>query len=89
MIDLLDHPYETDLYCQGDIAQESVLQDFAAEVIGKYGHVDFLINNALPLFKGIRDCTYDEFNYALRVGVSAPFIEITARILHPMRLKTG
>ena len=35
--------------------------------------MDYLINNALPLMKGIDDCTYDEFNYALRVGVTAPF----------------
>ena len=38
-----------------------------------YGHVDFLINNALPLMKGISECTYEEFQYALAVGVTAPF----------------
>ena len=35
--------------------------------------MDYLINNALPLMKGIDTCTYEEFNYALRVGVTAPF----------------
>ena len=35
--------------------------------------MDYLINNALPLMKGLDTCTYEEFNYALRVGVSAPF----------------
>ena len=35
--------------------------------------MDYLINNALPLFKGIDKCTFDEFRYALDVGVTAPF----------------
>jgi NAD(P)-dependent dehydrogenase (short-subunit alcohol dehydrogenase family) len=42
-------------------------------VIRKYGHIDYLINNAKPLMKGIEDCTYEEFTYALNVGVTAPF----------------
>jgi len=50
-----------------------VLECFAKYVIGQYGHVDFLINNALPLMKGIDECSYEEFQYALRVGVTAPF----------------
>ena len=57
----------------GDLADQTVLEDFARKVLADYGHVDYLINNALPLMKGIDDCTYDEFNYALRVGVTAPF----------------
>ena len=35
--------------------------------------VDYLINNALPLMKGIEECSYEEFNYALKVGITAPF----------------
>ena len=62
-----------DYYCRGDISQEETLRSFAEEVILKYGRIDYLINNALPLFKGIDDCSYEEFNYALRVGVTAPF----------------
>ena len=57
----------------GDIADKRVLEQFAKEVIGKYGHVDFLINNALPLMRGIDDCSFEEFQYALSVGVTAPF----------------
>ena len=67
-IDLLDNPYFV-----GDIADETTLVRFAEKVIGDYGRVDCLINNAKPDFKGINDCTWEEFNYALRVGVSAPF----------------
>ena len=60
-------------YFVGDLADQTVLEDFARKVIADYGHVDFLVNNALPLMKGIDTCTYEEFNYALRVGVTAPF----------------
>jgi NAD(P)-dependent dehydrogenase (short-subunit alcohol dehydrogenase family) len=31
------------------------------------------VNNALPLMKGIDECSYEEFGYALAVGVTAPF----------------
>ena len=57
----------------GDISDKKVLETFAQEVIGRHGHIDYLINNALPLMKGIEDCTYEEFQYALAVGVTAPF----------------
>lgn len=68
VIDLLPNDYFV-----GDLADQTLLEDFARKVLADYGHVDYLINNALPLMKGIDDCTYDEFNYALRVGVTAPF----------------
>ena len=57
----------------GDIADKQVLERFVKGVIGQYNHVDFLINNALPLMKGIDECSYEEFQYALSVGVTAPF----------------
>ena len=57
----------------GDIADRETLERFAAKVAGEYGHVDFLVNNALPLMKGIDECSYEEFQYALSVGVTAPF----------------
>ena len=57
----------------GDIADKQVLEQFANKVIGEHGHVDYLINNALPLMKGIDECTYEEFQYAMSVGVTAPF----------------
>lgn len=68
VIDLLPNDYFV-----GDLADQTVLEDFARKVISDYGHVDYLVNNALPLMKGIDSCTYEEFNYALRVGVTAPF----------------
>lgn len=60
-------------YYVGDLADQAVLEDFARKVLADYGHLDFLINNALPLMKGIDQCSYEEFDYALRVGVTAPF----------------
>jgi NAD(P)-dependent dehydrogenase (short-subunit alcohol dehydrogenase family) len=57
----------------GDIADKAVLEAFASEVIEKYGRVDVLVNNALPVMRGIDECSYEEFSYALAVGVTAPF----------------
>ena len=57
----------------GDISQPSVLEAFAKDVIEKYGKVDYLINNAMPITRGIENCTFEEFQYALNVGVTAPF----------------
>ena len=60
-------------YFVGDLANKDVLERFAKEVIAKHGHVDYLVNNALPLMKGLAECSYEEFQYALNVGVTAPF----------------
>lgn len=60
-------------YFTGDLAEEETLKRFAKQVIKDHGRVDYLINNAIPLMKGISECSYEEFNYALRVGVTAPF----------------
>ena len=60
-------------YFVGDLADQAVLEAFARKVIDQYGRVDYLIHNAKPLTRGIQDCSYAEFNYALRVGITAPF----------------
>ena len=57
----------------GDISKKEVLEAFAGEVVGKYGKVDYIVNNAMPLMRGIDECTWEEFQYALTVGVTAPF----------------
>ncbi|MBR2914104.1 MAG: SDR family oxidoreductase [Oscillospiraceae bacterium] len=57
----------------GDIADQQTLETFAQSVLSQHGKIDFLINNALPIMKGINECTYEEFQYALAVGVTAPF----------------
>lgn len=57
----------------GDISRKEVLERFAGEVIRKYGKVDCIVNNAIPLMKGMDECTWEEFQYAMTVGVTAPF----------------
>ena len=57
----------------GDIADKTVLENFAAQVLAESGHIDILVNNALPIMRGIDSCTYEEFSYAMAVGVTAPF----------------
>ena len=57
----------------GDIGDKKVLEAFAENVIRKHGRIDYLINNAPPLMKGIDTCSYEDFSYALAAGVTAPF----------------
>ena len=57
----------------GDIGSQAVLEAFAREIIKKYGRVDVLVNNAPPPFVGIDSCSYEQFQNALAVGVTAPF----------------
>ena len=57
----------------GDLSNKNAIEEFTKLVIEKYGKVDFIVNNALPLMKGIDECSYEEFEYALKVGVTAPF----------------
>ena len=60
-------------YFVGDVSDKDTLERFAQKVISQYGHIDYLVNNAIPLFRGISEATYEEFEYALKVGVTAPF----------------
>ncbi len=57
----------------GDVSDKSTLEEFVSFVVSKSGHVDYLVNNALPVVRGINECSYEEFQYALEVGVTAPF----------------
>lgn len=57
----------------GDISRQEVLEAFAADVLSRHNQVDVIVNNALPIMRGIDECTYEEFQYALSVGVTAPF----------------
>lgn len=58
----------------GDIADEETLIKFHKKVISEYGKIDFLVNNAMLSKGGIFNCSWEDFNYTLRVGVSAPFM---------------
>lgn len=68
VIDLLDNDYFV-----GDLADKETLERFSAKVISDYGRVDYLIHNAAPKMCGITEGGYEDFEYALKVGVTAPF----------------
>ena len=57
----------------GDISDKNILESFIQEILSKHDNVDFIINNAIPMTKGLDECSYEEFQYALSVGVTAPF----------------
>ena len=66
----------------GDISRKEVLEAFVSEVLKTHDRIDCIINNALPLMKGIDECTYEEFQYALSVGVTAPFYLVKLLVPH-------
>ena len=68
VIDILENGYFV-----GDLADKETLERFKEKVISDYGRIDYLINNAAPLSRGISNCSYEDFEYAQRVGVTAPF----------------
>ena len=68
IIDLQDNDYFV-----GDLADPRTLEQFADQVIRDFGKIDFLINNAAPKICGIANGSYEDFEYALKVGVTAPF----------------
>ena len=68
-LDLLENDYFI-----GNVGNKEDLIAFTNKVISDYGQVDYIINNAKPLFKGIDTCSYEEFNEALQVGVTGPFM---------------
>ena len=68
VIDIQEGPHYV-----GDISRKETLEAFAAYVLERHEKVDFIISNALPVMKGIADCSYEEFEYAMKVGITAPF----------------
>ena len=68
IIDLLPNDFFV-----GDVGEQKTLEAFANKVIAEHGRVDVLVNNALPVMIGLDECSYEQFNYAMRVGVTAPF----------------
>ncbi len=61
------------LFCCGDIAEQGTLDAFIKIITNQTKRVDILINNACVSRGGLNSCGYEDFNYVLRVGVSAPF----------------
>lgn len=57
----------------GDLSKQDDLEAFARFVLDRHDKVDYLIHNAAPQMKGLADASYEDFQYALQVGVTAPF----------------
>ncbi len=68
VIDIQEGPHYV-----GDISRKEVLEEFASFVLERHEKVDFIVNNAIPAMKGLDECSYEDFEYAMKVGVTAPF----------------
>lgn len=68
VIDIAPNPYFV-----GDVGSKDDLDRFVQKITADYGRVDFLVNNAKPAMAGIDRCSFEQFEEALRVGVTGPF----------------
>lgn len=57
----------------GDLGDEAALSGFVDDILSKTPQVDYLVNNAMLTRGGLETCDFDDFNYVLRVGVTAPY----------------
>lgn len=63
------------LFHHGDLSNEQVINSFVSEIINRFHCVDYLVNNACISRKGILSyCSFEDFNYVLRLGVTAPYM---------------
>ena len=74
----------------GDIADEATLRVFVEWVLAKHPEgIDLLVNNACISRRGLlSDCTLEDFNYVLRVGVSAPYM-LTKLFMNAFKAKAS
>ena len=71
VVDIDKQSHEGVQFYHGDIANKSVLENFITSLAQP---VDYLINNACIGRKGLlSDCSYEDFEYVQRVGVTAPY----------------
>jgi len=71
----MEAKYEGKLsFFAGDVGEEKVLDAFVEAVLCRFPRINYLINNAMRSKGGILSCCgYGDFEYALRVGVIAPY----------------
>ena len=71
IIDIDNRPLKGADFFHGDIAEKEVLERFVGSLVKP---VDYLINNACIGRGGLLSgCSYEDFEYVQRVGVTAPF----------------
>ena len=62
------------LFFPGEVGDQKTLDAFVESVLSRFPKVHYLINNAMQSKGGILSgCGYGDFEYALRVGVAAPY----------------
>lgn len=62
------------LFYHGDLAKLEDLKEFSSLVVKEFGSIDILINSGAINNRGIHSsCNWDNFNEALKVGVTAPY----------------
>ena len=68
---------------QGNVGRPDDCQRVVAEVLAKYGHIDYLINNAgITVDKTVRNMTVDDWHAVLRVNLSGAFYMTKAVLDH-------
>ena len=72
---LMKEKYEGKLlFFAGDVGEQKTLDAFVEAALSRFPKVHYLINNAMHTKGGILSgCEYGDFEYALRVGVTAPY----------------
>ena len=55
------------------VGDKETLERFASGLIEEYGRIDVLVNNALPPMLGLEQASFEYFQKALTIGVTAPF----------------
>ena len=62
-------------FFHGDISNKETLEEFIETIEQP---IDFLINNAALSYKGLlSNCTYEDFEYVQRIGVTAPYFLVS------------
>lgn len=69
---IIDHA-EGNEHFVGDIANKSTLEQFVNEIVKQEDCVHYIINNAPAPMIGIDDCSYEDFQRAMSIGITAPF----------------
>jgi acetoacetyl-CoA reductase len=69
---------------QGNVGKPEDCQKVVAEVLGEYGHIDYLVNNAgITVDKTMRRMTVEDWHAVLRVNLSGAFY-MTKAVLEEM-----
>lgn len=78
----LTQRYNDTCFCYfcGDLTEQHIIDSFIDEIIKRHTKIDVLVNNACISRGGLKNCCYDDFNYVLRLGVTAPYY-LTQRLI--------